>query len=750
MPIVQRTKTYTTWLPENGEVSPKFDANSQVTWGMLNQRHSKCDDARIDKLKLLLNGKDENDKSICLPGNAKKFIKPLRAETANAYADRVSFACYQNNFGQIINELASTLFSKPLSIVPAPDSDDPNTPGEEPDPNSPYMQLQAHFTLDDQKMEDFLKVIQTESNATGCAYFGADFKEDGKTPYAYYIDPACVLDWEVGDDDKFIFLVLRYDTNQRTSIRENRNNTTSTFLVYNKGVQVDVSDDGSETNPKGVVTLEKYVITYSKDEVPKDETSVPKVKLENDDYTTSFIDIPVICFSTPDDICAGALIGDLQASIFMRYTTFLFCVNRGINPILVYKQGAELPANGDLSDINEDGERGDTTTRTATASGKAVIGPNDDLTWEGPDKGPYEIAQDQLDKDKNEMYRLMASLSSIIGKTGVSTAQKSEQSGVAKAMDNLAKESMLAAQAKLVKKYAIQFFKLVFDALKQTDIEWKPQGMDNYRVIDETDLLAKVTALPTYRSNVPSLTSYLEVLTDVAHDMHPYTSPAILNKVMDELRDAVSQMKPAPDPMQAIQAEQDAKNAPPGTAKPGAKKPAVNSKGGSDAPPISPQAMVNKDGNMEAQTGSHLQDGTYIDPQVIFDQLKEDYNPKDIKWVLQCAAKGPMAVPLSDIDFGNAANWQASQEPDKVQKFADMIANEGFDKPIILANVKSNNNKMIILDGHHRALAYQQSGQPAMAYVLEVGQLTPEMAKMHDKQAGSKQSSKQKSNQKTN
>jgi hypothetical protein len=38
-----------------------------------------------------------------------------------------------------------------------------------------------------------------------------------------------------------------------------------------------------------------------------------------------------------------------------------------------------------------------------------------------------------------------------------------------------------------------------------------------------------------------------------------------------------------------------------------------------------------------------------------------------------------------------------------------------------------------------------------MAYVLEVGQLTPEMAKMHSKQAGDgAQSSNQKSNQKTN
>ena len=98
-----------------------------------------------------------------------------KSENPKSYEDRLSFATYENNFGEIVNDFGSTLFSKPLSVLEATDAADNDTPGEEPDPSSPHMQWQQHFSLNDESLADFMKVIQTESNATSKAYFGVDF-----------------------------------------------------------------------------------------------------------------------------------------------------------------------------------------------------------------------------------------------------------------------------------------------------------------------------------------------------------------------------------------------------------------------------------------------------------------------------------------------------------------------------------------------------------------------------------------------
>ena len=45
-----------------------------------------------------------------------------------------------------------------------------------------------------------------------------------------------------------------------------------------------------------------------------------------------------------------------------------------------------------------------------------------------------------------------------------------------------------------------------------------------------------------------------------------------------------------------------------------------------------------------------------------------------------------------------------------------------------------NNEKLIIVDGHHRALAYEELGQPAIAYVVHVTAVSGPWDEMHDSQ----------------
>jgi ParB-like nuclease domain len=717
-----------------------------LTWALLNQRHDSYDKDRIKKLKLLLHGGEEIVKC------AKMFMPRWKAESQAAYDDRLCFATYENNFGEIVNDLGSTLFSKPIAVLEATDADDSTTPGDEADDDSPHMQWQQHFTLDDQKMADFFHDIQVESNATSCAYYGVDFKEDGKTPYAYCIDSCSVLDYEKDDAGDFIFIILRDDECKRTKVRQLRDSITTTFSVWTRDVS---SMDGEDD---AVVRFEQYQITYPKDQEPTPDQLVTKIKTPASDEPLSFKTIPIIDCVTPDNLAMAKLIGQPAGSLFMRYSTFLFCLNRGLNPILVYKQGAELPANGDLSEINEDGERGASTVRVANQTGKAVIGPNDELQWAEVPSAAFEVAQNQLDKDKNELYRLASSLTSIIGHAGVSTAQ-TRSSGEAKSLDNAAKEHLLAGYSKLVKEWILRGFKIVFEALGQ-DVEWQCKGMDNYKVVDQDQLIAKIAALPEYKANMPSKTSYKQLLMDTAYEVHPFTNVGTMDKIQQEIADNVDAMEldevhtatNASGAMEADGAKQLNKAVPPPPGKPGSKSaasPAVNAPGGSDMPTDGDAPpLLGKSGNMSSIPGSHLSSGEHVHPQEIYDQLAEDYKDKYIQWVKTAPWKGPMEVSLTDIDSSNKMNWQATDEPDHVDDFVEMLKNGEQLKPIILANESHNNKPMVILDGHHRFLAYQQLGMDPVAYVAEVGTITDEMKQMHSRQTGSKQQSSQQSMQK--
>lgn len=502
---------------DNNPPAPLY--KGPITWELLNQRHDSYDEDRVNKLNLLLKG--GYDIVRC----AKVFMPQWKAENPQAYKDRLGFASYENNFGEIINDYSSTLFSKPLAVLPATDADDDDTPGEEPDSSTPYMQWQRKFTLDNQSMSDFMKTVQNESNATSCSYFGIDFKEDGKTPYAYCIDPCSVLDWETDEEGNFIFLVLRDDECVRTSVRQSRNTITTTFTVWTR-----VNED---------VQFDQYQIIYPKDQEPKGDTPVPHIA--KDDAKLSFKDIPVIECRTEDSICVGQLIGPAAGALYMRYSTFLFCLNRGLNPLLVYKQGAELPANGDLAIMNEDEGRGEFTVNRANTQGKAIIGPSDELTYAEMSGNVFAIAQDQLNKDKNELYRLVSSLNSLISNQGVSTAQ-TKASGVAKMMDNTAKEHMLESYAKDVKEWVLKAFKVAFRALDSKDVVWQCKGMDNYKVVDEDTLMARIAILPMYKTNMPSKTSYKQILMDTAYDMHAFTNIGTMNKIQQEIAENVDKM----------------------------------------------------------------------------------------------------------------------------------------------------------------------------------------------------------------
>jgi uncharacterized protein len=126
-------------------------------------------------------------------------------------------------------------------------------------------------------------------------------------------------------------------------------------------------------------------------------------------------------------------------------------------------------------------------------------------------------------------------------------------------------------------------------------------------------------------------------------------------------------------------------------------------------------------------------------PDDVHNMMSEDFPDKAISWVHSAPWRGPASVKLKNIDYSNKHKWQASHPDDaeRVEKFKQMIKHGAEVKPLVL--VQKPSGKAVVVDGHHRALAYQQLGVKfADAYIAKVGKHEGPWDETHDMQRGSK------------
>jgi phage gp29-like protein len=105
----------------------------------------------------------------------------------------------------------------------------------------------------------------------------------------------------------------------------------------------------------------------------------------------------------------------------------------------------------------------------------------------------------------------------------------------------------------------------------------------------------------------------------------------------------------------------------------------------------------------------------------VYEMLLDDYPPSSLDWVLAAKWRGPVEVPMADIDFSRRSTWRASHEDlsSYVGKLREGLAGDKTRKPGIFVETPSNPLDQIV-DGHHRTLSAEALGVPAWAYVATV------------------------------
>jgi hypothetical protein len=121
----------------------------------------------------------------------------------------------------------------------------------------------------------------------------------------------------------------------------------------------------------------------------------------------------------------------------------------------------------------------------------------------------------------------------------------------------------------------------------------------------------------------------------------------------------------------------------------------------------------------------------------VYDQLKADFPASALGWVLETEWKAPAEIPPDRIDTANRDAWAASTDgklPEFKAALKTAVAAGKHLKPCVLVKVKGS-KKIAISDGHHRALACIDEGQPVWGYVGKVAAVDGPWQELHTHQS---------------
>lgn len=115
--------------------------------------------------------------------------------------------------------------------------------------------------------------------------------------------------------------------------------------------------------------------------------------------------------------------------------------------------------------------------------------------------------------------------------------------------------------------------------------------------------------------------------------------------------------------------------------------------------------------------GSRTQKSSITDE--VYDLMSKNFPPEALEWVHSAEWIGPVHVPLDDINFDDQDSWAASHQLDHVKMFEEQIRAGNPPSPGI-GITRPGHDRVRIVDGHHRTMAYQRLGLPSLLYVGKV------------------------------
>jgi hypothetical protein len=552
---------------------------SALTYGTLSQTSDEYDGQLLAELEALYKG------GYAVTRQAKSFLPVLVGESDARYAERCKASSYQPYFGQIVDQFVSDLFGQPLSIKPAADAKDKNTPGVFPDED-----FYSAFEKDaDMRGKSFVDVVEDamrtalkkrvalvqidapkDSPGAPPPVSRADEDSRGSTRvYAFELPVDQLIDWECDDRGRFIWCILRKVECKRESPAASRDLIHETFTVW-------TVLDWSKS------TWVRYGIRYPKDKPPKDDQIVPT----EDAGVTSFARIPIIRLEMPDGLWVGNKIGPQAKEHFQRRSALVSAEYRSLVAIPYVKKGSEIGAPGEAMPAvaQTNPKRANHPVASFNSRGWLEMGSDDEVGFAEPAGGCYELVDKQLDGLKDAMFSVNHQMAASIRPTSSALGR----SGLSKQKDQDSTGRVLRALGHKARMFAVEIYDTISDG-RGEDVHWAPHGLDGYDSESREEILEEAISLDQVQIPSPTFRKIHKrmVAEKLLKNVDPETMATIVKEIEDGVDDEEDMRSIVTDAQKDAIQNPQAPKAPtvksPGVKTPSAKPPTAPAVGGKKA-----------------------------------------------------------------------------------------------------------------------------------------------------------------------
>ena len=436
------------------------------------------------------------------------YVPPQADESQTRYGDRLKSIGYINYLGQIIDYYVSALFSQELQVTDAPDSSNPNTPGELSDPTF-YAAFESDADLGGTAFASVIRDAFRDAILLKRALVCVDFPDVGQQAttrleeeslganraYVYRMPLEQLVNWEVDRYGLYKFCVAYTLSSNQDSPADFRGG------VLHHEFKIWTIEHG------GFARWDRYAIDQTKTEPIDPKMPVPWI----DGGETSFRRIPILSFELRDGLWVGNKVGPLAKEHFARRSILVEAENKSMMAVPYVKRGPEIGAIGGEvpSMTQQDSNRGSNPVRRFQNSGWVALGAGDDLGFAEPEGKAYQIVSAELHQLKDEMHRVVHQMAASVDNKASST----RRSGDSKKQERVAEAIILTQFGKDIREFSRVIYKTISDARRE-DIVWVTRGLDRFESDDRETLLAEAIQVDMVR--IPSTTFLTEYKTQLA------------------------------------------------------------------------------------------------------------------------------------------------------------------------------------------------------------------------------------------
>jgi len=394
--------------------------------------------------------------------HAQEYLLPRQREPGDVYTERLSRVFYENYIGSIVDWYSATLFRKEPVVT---------FEGTNASAKSFFAALMDEVDFKGTALSDFFRAQFVESLITGASYVLVDFPRTEKkagtraeedatgASRAYLVAYSAedVINWNLDLQGNFDWVVIRTKTIRKDRVEDPGWKTETrwayydkqTFRIYSRVDDVGLPSLVGDMDPgAGGVTL-------------VDQGTHALAKLNR---------VPLLDLRIPEGLWMLNRAGLLQLEHFNKSNALSWALTMGLFAMPVVYSDRDW-------------------SQMVGESYYIQLAPEDKFGWTEPEGKVFQIAQDNLTRLQEEIYRVC-----YLAQAGGSLSAGGVQSGISKQLDFSITQEVLRAYGDAMKELIRRVLTSI-EAAREDGIEISVTGMDEFDITDFGTELSDAQAL---------------------------------------------------------------------------------------------------------------------------------------------------------------------------------------------------------------------------------------------------------------